>query len=141
MRISRFQLKLTLIFLIVLLIPAIIAAIFTRYVLTEGTTGMDVDKKVEEVLEAAREIAYDIIEEAELECQSTAEEIADDEGFMGAFDSTDKLECLISGIAPVGGHLSVDVFDFRTDLAKGEVRFSTGMPFFIIRSMAKPLFL
>ena len=76
MQISRFQLKLTLIFLIVLLIPAVLATLLTMYILTEERTALNADKRtdkdktsvVEAVLQEATEIAYDIIEEAEAEC-------------------------------------------------------------------------
>ncbi len=133
MQISRFQLKLTLIFLIVLLVPAVLATLLTMYILTEERTALDADKRtdkdktsvVEAVLQEATEIAYDIIEEAEAECQSIAEEISSDEKVAAAFDSTEELEEIVSKIVPVGGHLSVTVFDFRTDIAKGTICFST----------------
>ena len=64
MKISRFQLRLTIIFLVVLLVPAIIATFFTRYIITIEKTGIDVDQKVEDVLQESSEIAYEIIENA-----------------------------------------------------------------------------
>lgn len=115
MRTSRFQLKLTLIFLIVLLVPATIATLLTRYILTVERTGMDVDKRVEAVLQEASKIAYDIIEEAEAECQSIAEEISTDEGLVASLDSMEELENLIIEIVPVGDYLSATIFDFRAD--------------------------
>lgn len=115
MYISRFQLKLTLIFLLVLLIPATIATLLTRYILTEERTGMDVDERVEAVLQEASEIAYDIIEQTEVECQAIAEEISADEEIIASFDSTEKLKALVTEVAPVGSHLYAAIFDFRTD--------------------------
>ena len=76
---------------------------------------MDVDKRVEAVLQEASEIAYGMIEEAEVECQSIAEEISDDAELSASFDSTEKLEDLIAEILPVGGNLRLTLFDFRTD--------------------------
>jgi len=86
---------------------------------------MDIDKRVEAVLQEATEIAYDIIDEAEAECQSIAEDISSDENIAAALDSTEELEAAISEIMPAGGHLSVAVFDFRTNIAKGEICYST----------------
>jgi len=126
MRISRFQLKLTLIFLIVVFVSAMATNYLTRYILTlHQAGGIDVDKKMELVLQGAREIAYDMIEEAALECQSIAEEISDDQEFGDSLDSTQKLANLISGIIPVGGHISVRVIDYRNDPAEGEICFPT----------------
>ena len=86
---------------------------------------MDVNKKVEAVLQEATEIAYDIIAEAKAECQFVAEEISSDERIMEALDSTEKLDELVSELIPVSEHLSVAVFDFRTGKVKGEMCFST----------------
>jgi len=126
MHVSRFQLKLTLIFLLVLFIPAILATLFTRYVLTAVRTGMDVDQKVESVLQDTSGIAYDIIEKAEAECQSIAETISAHKEIVSAFDSKAKLKKLVAEAAPFGDRLSTTVFDFRNNnVIKDAVLFST----------------
>jgi nitrogen fixation/metabolism regulation signal transduction histidine kinase len=138
MHISRFQLKLTLIFLLVLVIPAITATLLTRYILTEEITGMDAGGKVEMVLQEAAEIAYNIIEEAEAECQYVADEISSSQEMLAAFDSPETLKGIITEILPVGRHLSATVFDFRTDEVKVNVSTSTddqSVPYFIISSL------
>ena len=72
MRISKFQLKLTLIFLLLLLIPATIATLFTRYILTKERKDLDLEEVVEAVLQDARGVAYDMIDEVNAECQFVA---------------------------------------------------------------------
>jgi nitrogen fixation/metabolism regulation signal transduction histidine kinase len=138
MHISRFQLKLTLIFLLVLVIPAITATLLTRYILTEEITGMDAGGKVEMVLQEAAEIAYNIIEEAEVECQYVADEISSSQEILVAFDSSETVKEIITEILPVGRHLSATVFDFRTDETRVNVSTSTddqNVPYFIISSL------
>lgn len=110
MRISKFQLRLTLIFLLVLLIPAVIATFFTRYLLTIERTGMDVDPKVEAVLQETTQIAYDIIEKACEECKSMAETISDNKEIFNALNSKERLKILINDIIPSGDYLYVSVF-------------------------------
>ncbi|MGB9597168.1 MAG: ATP-binding protein [Candidatus Poribacteria bacterium] len=77
MHISRFQLKLTLIFLLVLLVPAITATLLTKYILTIQRAVMDVDQKAEAVLQETKIIADDIIEKAKEECLFIAQAISD----------------------------------------------------------------
>jgi nitrogen fixation/metabolism regulation signal transduction histidine kinase len=138
MPISRFQLKLTLIFLLILVIPAITATLLTRYILTEEITGMYADERVEAVLQEAAEIAYNIIEEAEAECQYVADEISSSQEILVAFDSPETVKGIITDILPVGRHLSATVFDFRTDETKVNVSTSTDdqdVPYFIISGL------
>jgi nitrogen fixation/metabolism regulation signal transduction histidine kinase len=90
MRISRFQLKLTLIFLLVLIIPAIIAIFLTQYILTIEKKGMNVDKKVEEVLQETSIIAYDIIDKTKEECKFTAQAISDEVCWQSLFSPQDR---------------------------------------------------
>ena len=138
MPISRFQLKLTLIFLLILVIPAITATLLTRYILTEEITGMDAGGKVETVLQEAADIAYNIIEEAEAECQYVADEISSSQEILATFDSPETVKGIITEILPVGRHLSATVFDFRTDETKVNVSTSTDdqdVPYFIISGL------
>lgn len=140
MKISRFQLKLTLIFLVLLLIPATLAMLITRHILTMEQTGVDVDRRVEEVLQEASEIAYDIIEAAKVECQGIAEGISSDEVFLEAFSASDELGGTVTEIAPHDPNISVIIFDFKTDLDKGTVRFTSSskaenIPYSIIDSL------
>lgn len=95
MRISKLQLRLTLIFLLVLLIPSIIAIILTRYILTMEKRGMDVDEKVEAVLQEASQIAYDIIDKTKEECQAIAEELSSDTGLISRIKSSDDLKSIL----------------------------------------------
>ena len=106
MHISRFQLKLTLIFLLVLLIPAIFAALFTRYIVTVEKSNMDIDQKVEAVLQEASNVTYDIIEGAEGECQSLAEAIANDREFLSAYSSGQDVGASIAKIVPASADTS-----------------------------------
>jgi nitrogen fixation/metabolism regulation signal transduction histidine kinase len=103
------------------------ATLLTRRYIAIVERAMDVDTKVEAVLQEASEIAYDIIEEAKAECQSIAEEISADEEFAASFVShTDDLGDLVTEIVPIGDHLSATIFDLRTDTAhKPIIRFST----------------
>ena len=124
MHISRFQLKLMLIFLLLMIIPAAITLLATN-ILTVETTGMDVNERVEAVLQEASEIVEDMVAEAEAECQSIAEGLSSDEEFLVAFNSADDLESVVVDILPVAGGLSVVVFDFRNDMESGKIRYST----------------
>ena len=96
MRISRFQLKLTLIFWLVLLVPAVTATLLTRYFLMIETTVMNVDQKAEAVLQDTRVIAEDIIEKGKEECLFIAQNISDTLSKEGvtSTDSTEKLQQL-----------------------------------------------
>ena len=94
---------------------------------------MDVDsRRVEAVLQDASDIAYDMaydmIEKAEAECQAIAEEISDAEGLINSFDSSEKLEGLVTEIMPVGGHVSATIFDFRIDKKGVETRHAVSLP-------------
>lgn len=95
MQISRFQFKLTIIFLLVLIIPAIIAIFLTQYILDiltiDKRTGMDVDKKVVEFLQETSTIAYDIIDKAKEECKFTAQAISDEMQNTGNFNNIQRL--------------------------------------------------
>ncbi len=122
MRISKFQLKLTLIFLLVLLIPAVIATLFTRYLLTIERTGMDVDQKVEAVLQETTQIAYDIIEKAGEECKSIAETISDNKGIFTALNFKERLKKIIDDTIPSGDYLNVIII--RLNKGKYEIVFS-----------------
>ncbi len=113
MRVSKFQLRLTLIFLLVLLIPAIIATLFTRYLLTIERTGMDVDQKVEAVLQETTQIAYDIIEKAGEECKTIAETISDNKQILSALRSKNQLQTLINDVISSDGYLFVTIFSFN----------------------------
>ena len=62
MRISRFQLKLMIIFLLLLLIPATMAALFGRYFFT-AEQAIDADERVEMVLLEASEIVEEAMRE------------------------------------------------------------------------------
>ncbi len=109
MRISKFQLRLTLIFLLVLLIPAVIATLFTKYLLTIERTGMDVDQKVEAVLQETTKIAYDIIEKAGEECKSIAETISDNKEIPNALESKKRLQMLIDDVISSSDYLFVTI--------------------------------
>ena len=86
---------------------------------------MDVNERVEEVLQEASEIVEDMVEEAEAECQSIAEGLSSDEEFVSVFNSAEELKDAVFEIIPTGGNLSTLVLDFRTDIDRGTVRFST----------------
>ena len=96
MRISKFQLKLTLIFWLVLLVPAVTATLLTRYFLMIETTVMNVDQKAEAVLQDTSVIAEDIIEKGKEECLFIAQNISDTLSKEGvtSTDSTEKLQQL-----------------------------------------------
>ncbi|MGQ9608397.1 MAG: ATP-binding protein [bacterium] len=110
MRISKFQLKLTLIFLLVLLIPAVIATLFTRYLLTIERTGMYADQKVEAVLQETAQIAYDIIEKVGEDCKSIAETVS--EKVPIALNSEEQLKKIIDDTVPSGDYLYVTIIRF-----------------------------
>jgi nitrogen fixation/metabolism regulation signal transduction histidine kinase len=124
MHISRFQLKLTLLFLLILLAPTAIVT-FLAIKFTVETTGMDADQRVETVLLEASGIVEDMVDEAKAECQSIAEGLSADEEFATAFESEDELGSIVSEILTIGDALLVAAFDFRADIGKGEIRFST----------------
>jgi nitrogen fixation/metabolism regulation signal transduction histidine kinase len=128
MSISRFQLKLMLVFLIVLFVLFAIAVLLTNYILKIERTGMageDVDKKIEEVLQEASEIAYNMIEESALECQSIAEELAEDREMPDSLDSPESLEKLVNDILPAEDRFSVVIFDLRDDKPKSVFYYSS----------------
>ena len=125
MHISRFQLKLMLIFLLLMVIPAAITFFATNVLTVETTTGMDVDLRVEAVLQEASEIVEDMVAESEAECQFIAEGLSSDEELLAAFNSEDDLGNVILEILPVEGGRSIVVFDFRTDIEGRKIRFST----------------
>lgn len=123
MRISRFQLKLTLIFWLVLLVPVITATLLTKYFLTMETTIMDVDQKAEAVLQDTRIIAEDIIEKAREECLFIAEAISNDLSKDNL--DTENVQQLVKGIVPPGHPLEVTIFRFSNPITSGKVIFST----------------
>ncbi|HGJ63980.1 TPA: HAMP domain-containing protein [bacterium] len=117
MQISKFQLKITLIFLIVLIVPATISIFLTQYILTiEKRTGIDVDKKVEEVLLETSSIAYDIIDKEKEECKSIAQAISEEISYnINVLQSKDKLRQLIKDIMPMDHHIDLVIFDVVND--------------------------
>jgi nitrogen fixation/metabolism regulation signal transduction histidine kinase len=127
MRISRFQLKLTLIFWLVLLVPAVTATLLTRYFLMIETTVMNVDQKAEAVLQDTRVIAEDIIEKGKEECLFFAQNVSDalsNEGITST-DSNEELQQLVKGIIPPGHSLEVTIFKISNPITSGKVIFST----------------
>ena len=115
MRISKFQLRLTLIFLLVLLIPAIISIILTRYILKVEKAGVDMDTKVEAVLQEASQIAYDIIDLAKEECQSIAEAFSSDKKLLASLDSPNRLKEMISAEFPSENELFCAIVNLTDD--------------------------
>ncbi|MFC1714731.1 ATP-binding protein [Candidatus Poribacteria bacterium] len=112
------------IFLLLLLIPATMAALFGRYLLT-AKQAINEDEMVEMVLLEASEIVDDIIEEVRAECQAIAEEISSDEQVVSVLSSADDLQRLVADIMPPGSNLSVTIFDLSTELEEGTMVFST----------------
>lgn len=110
MRISRFQLKLTLIFLIVLLVPAITATLLTKYILTIQKAVMDVDQKAEAVLQETKIIADDIIEKAKEECLFIAQAISDNlMGHKVSLNSTKEIQELVKNVIIPGHSLKIAI--------------------------------
>jgi len=139
MRISKFQLKLTLIFWLVLLVPAVTATLLTRYFLMIETTVMDVDQKAEAVLQDTRVIAEDIIEKGKEECLFIAQTISDDLVTAQALSddlakesltftaSAEKIQQIVKGIIPPGHLLEVTIFKISNPITTGTIVFSTSL--------------
>jgi nitrogen fixation/metabolism regulation signal transduction histidine kinase len=125
MRMSRFQLKLTLIFLLVLLVPAITATLLTKYILTIQSTVMDVDQKAEAVLQETKIIADDIIEKAKEECLFIAQAISDNltENNVN-LDSAPQQE-LVKGIVQPGQQLNAIILSSGNPIIKPKIIFAT----------------
>ena len=133
---SRFQLKLTLIFLLVLLVPAITATLLTKYILTIQSTVMDVDQKAEAVLQETKIIADDIIEKAKEECLFIAQAISDNltENDVN-LDSTlvppsngrtdEKIQELVKGIVQPGQQLNAIILSSGNPIIKPKIIFAT----------------
>ncbi|MEK7397884.1 MAG: hypothetical protein AAB116_13205, partial [Candidatus Poribacteria bacterium] len=136
MRMSRFQLKLTLIFLLVLLVPAITATLLTKYILTIQSTVMDVDQKAEAVLQETKIIADDIIEKAKEECLFIAQAISDNltENDVN-LDSTlvppsngrtdEKIQELVKDIVQPGHQLNAIILSSGNPIIKPKIIFAT----------------
>lgn len=92
MALSRFQLRLTLMFMLVLIIPSIMATLFTRYLLNVERTGIDANEKIEDVLVGARKLAYEVIDRESQECQQMAEEMSTDRDILLAVKNNERLD-------------------------------------------------
>jgi len=130
MRISRFQLKLTLIFLLVLLIPAITATLLTKYILTIQRAVINVDQKAEAVLQETKIIADDIIEKAKEECLSVAQVVSDNltENNID-LSSSKKIQESIKGIILPGHTLNIIIIDYNNPITKSKVIFATSQDY------------
>jgi nitrogen fixation/metabolism regulation signal transduction histidine kinase len=139
MRISKFQLKLTLIFWLVLLVPAVTATLLTRYFLMIETNVMKMDQKAEAVLQDTSVIAEDIIEKGKEECLFIAQALSDDPVMAQALSddlpkkgrtftaSAEKIQQLVKSIIPPGHILEVAIFKISNPITPGTIVFSTSL--------------
>ncbi|MBD3182891.1 HAMP domain-containing protein [Candidatus Poribacteria bacterium] len=123
MHISKFQLKLTFIFLLILFVAAVIASLFTWYILSIKNTVLDVEKMVEEVIMDVSDFTYNIIQESEIECQSIAEGMASDKELISAMDSYDEIEDVVFEIFPAGDNYLISVYKYHASTDEIAVAF------------------